>query len=462
MAIVDLTKVDPYAENVEQQALLAAQRQENYQHLFDNVSRSIQAGVQRRDKLNADNREMRDREYALANKETGNLLQAETNNKFTDLQIQGLGRQFKQEYYQAYKTYENSDKSDEARQAFEQSKQRSLGSARVVSGSLEKLGAQMEMFRNAASLDAISDGTDPSVRQFMLDLQDDSVAQEHYQIVPDEETGSLRYVGRTTATEENPDGYEVSFLLDDIANGENLFVPLAKTSMPDLVMELTKNVSAMRQTEEREWGIVEVNNWKGMEDALTSNINKKLTDPNAFKSIAAGMGYGFNDIQTLKNGGAITTEDGVEISDISGLKDAMREELLMQIETIIPAERIVHDKRRSELLQKYKQDDVNQIALEKDTTIFSNITASFDGEDPQYFQTQLLGANVRGRGGLAEVSNVKFKDGKLQLFSGIGDDVKPLDVFDYSDPADMARLQGIMGGTRQLRNEKYQQDAVSF
>ena len=130
MALVDLTNVNPWQQENEANARAFQQNRQTW----DRINQTIQAGIARRNELQAQDRDIRDREYALANRATDQLVQPQTNNKFTDIQLQQLGRQFKAEYYDAVKTYEASDKSDEAREAFENAKQRSLGSARVVSG----------------------------------------------------------------------------------------------------------------------------------------------------------------------------------------------------------------------------------------------------------------------------------------------------------------------------------------
>ena len=198
MPLIDLTNVDPYGPQVEAQGRALQQRNQALQFVFDQIANGIQAGRDRRAALEERNRALRDREYALINKETSQLVQPKSNNKFTDIQIQQLGQQFKQEYYDAVKEYENSDKGDEARAKFEEVKQRSLSSARTVSGALDKLSAQMETFRNAAKAGGISDAVNPAVREFMADLQDSEFAMENYSIEPDPETGELRFVGQTS------------------------------------------------------------------------------------------------------------------------------------------------------------------------------------------------------------------------------------------------------------------------
>ena len=165
--LVNLTNVNPW-----QQINEANQRAfETKQRAWAQLQNTLDKAAQRRQALAQRNQELRDREYALANNATSQLVQPQTNNKFTDIQLQQLGQQFKQEYYDAIKEYEASDKSDEARQRFEEAKQRSLSSARTVSGALDKLSAQMETFRQAASNGSISDATNPAVREFMADLR---------------------------------------------------------------------------------------------------------------------------------------------------------------------------------------------------------------------------------------------------------------------------------------------------
>ena len=172
MALVDLTNVNPWRDVNE----ATARANEQNQRTWAQLSATLDKAAARRADLNARNQKLRDDEYALATKDTSQLVQADTNNKFTDIQLQQLGRQFKSEYFNAVKAYESSDKSDEARAAFEDAKQRSLGSARVISKSLDSLTGQMETFRRAAATGGISDATNPAVREFMKDLQDPEYA----------------------------------------------------------------------------------------------------------------------------------------------------------------------------------------------------------------------------------------------------------------------------------------------
>ena len=87
------------------------------QNAFNLLNQGLERSAARRAALEANNQQFRDREYALVNRATDQLVQPQTNSKITDLQLQQIGQQMKQEYYDAVKVYQESDKGDEARQA---------------------------------------------------------------------------------------------------------------------------------------------------------------------------------------------------------------------------------------------------------------------------------------------------------------------------------------------------------
>lgn len=341
--LADLTNVNPWeAENRGNQ-----QAFEQNQRTWDRLQTQLGKAAQRRSDLNARNQALRDREYEIANESTSKLLQPQTNNKFTDLQLQQLGQGFKQEYYDAIKQYEASDKGDEAKQAFEEAKQRSLSSARVISGSLSKLGAQMETFKKAAAEGGISDATDPRVRMFMMDLADPNTPMDKYAIVPDPETGELRYIDTETQ------GQEVSFLLDDVANGENGFAPIPKADMPGIVSGLMKGIAQSKKQIQEDWGVREVTDWDAMGEVLDSRMEELFKDNTNLKSIAAGLGFGFEEFEAAQTGQTLETrigEDDYSISNMDDLKAALKQEMLDQVEAITPHEdNILADNRRTEL-----------------------------------------------------------------------------------------------------------------
>ena len=128
------------------------------------------------------------------------------------------------------------------------------------------MGKQLEVFKNAYKTDDISDATDPAIRNFFADLNDPNLDPDKYQIQPDE-NGDLRYVDSATG------GEEVNFSLEDIANGNNSFQPIAKADMPTLVTSLTKGLSQAVREEKRDWGVVEVTDWSSMSDTIDSRID---------------------------------------------------------------------------------------------------------------------------------------------------------------------------------------------
>ena len=430
MALVDLTNVNPWAQINESTARANEQNQRTWAQLQNTLDKA----AARRSATRERNQALRDREYALANQETSQLVQASTNNKFTDMQLQQLGQQFKSEYYDAVKAYEQSDKGDEARQAFEEAKQRSLGSARVISGSLDKLTAQMETFRQAASTGEISDATSPAVREFMADLQDPEVAMEQYQIVPDE-NGQLRYQGVTSG------GQEVNFLLDDVANGENAFAPVPKADMPKVITEITKDLSNIRKQVKEDWGVREVTDWEAMGPQLESRFDSVLADPTNFKSIAAELGFGYEEFAAAEAGEPVTaiSADGTEyeLNSLDSLKDAVKQELMDQVEATTPHdEKILLDTRATEV-DKFQTEQ----ALDKQKVLDNQIANAAKELDVDYFTNNIVG-KVKG------VDRVVEKDGKIVFVTGFGKNQKVNQVFDPNKLGDLQRLSEYMGGSR--------------
>ena len=420
MPLIDLTNVDPYGPQVEAQGRALQQRNQALQFVFDQIANGIQAGRDRRAALEERNRALRDREYALINKETSQLVQPKSNNKFTDIQIQQLGQQFKQEYYDAVKEYENSDKGDEARAKFEEVKQRSLSSARTVSGALDKLSAQMETFRNASRAGGISDAVNPAVREFMADLQDSDFAMENYSIEPDPETGELRFVGQTSG------GNSVDFLLDDVANGENDFAPLPKADMPQIVNDLTKGLKAARRQVEEGGKIFEESDWAEMGSILDQRMEELLKDEPTFRAIAAGLGYGYEEFQE---------------ADLDQLRADVKDELFKQIESVTPHERTLLFDPQAEptLLDQARQ----KAALETQRNINQSVITAAGKKDIEFFKNSLVG-RVKG------IDNVKIKDGKLYMIKGFGKKASVIHAYDLNNQGDLFRLTELFGGNRDL------------
>ena len=441
MALVDLTNVNPWQQENEG----AARANEQNQRTWAQLTNTLDKAAQRRQATAERNRALRDREYALANNETSQLVQASTNNKFTDVQLQQLGQQFKSEYYDAVKQYEASDKGDEARAAFEEAKQRSLGSARVVSGSLDKLTAQMETFRQAASTGAISDATNPAVREFMMDLQDPEVAMNRYSIEPDEQ-GQLRYVGTTS------EGKEVNFLLDDVANGENAFAPVPKADMPKILTGITGDLSKIRKQVKEEWGVREVTDWEAMGTQLDARLDSYLSDPTSFKSVAAELGFGYEEFANAEAGIPVTTLDPegneIEVDNIDDLKNAVKMELMDQIEATVPHdEKILVDNRQSEV-DKFKTEE----KIKKQANLNEGVTKALESGNTSYFRDSLIGTKDPATG--KPIQEVKFKDGKMQLI-GLTSSNKPFLIGQYETDklGDRQRITELFGGDRNVASD---------
>ena len=433
MALVNLTNVNPWQQINEATARANEQNQRTWAQLQGNLERA----AQRRAATNERNQALRDREYALANEATAQLVQASTNNKFTDVQLQQLGQGFKKEYHDAVRIYEQSDKTDEDRAAFEEAKQRSLGSARVISGSLDKLTAQMETFRQAASTESISNATSPAIREFMADLQDPEVAMERYTIEADE-NGQLRYVGTTSG------GKEVNFLLDDIANGENAFAPIPKADMPTVITNITKDLSQIRKQVKEDWGVREITDWSAMGEQLNSRFDKVLSDPTNFRSIAAELGFGYEEFASAEAGEPImaVAADGseYELNSLDQLKDAVKQELMDQVEATTPhTEKVLYDTRQSEVDQ-FKAQQAEQSAIQT-SQIFEQAVGS---KDPAAFN-QFLGKPVVLNGLKGNVHSVEVKGRKANLTIRSGNNGEEKS-FNLNNLDDLALFQSIMTG----------------
>lgn len=412
MALVDLTRVDPYGPQVEAQGRALAERNRALQGVFDQITNGIQAGRARRQRQDEIDRNFRDREYAIIDNATSKLVQPNTNNKFTDVQLQQLGQEFKQDFYSAVKEYQNSDKSDEARQAFDQAKQRALESARVISGSLDALGAQMDNWRSLYKDGGINPATDPAVREFMADLNDPNTPPDHYSIEADPETGQLKYVGKTSQS-----GHDVSFFLDDLANGENQFAPIPKVDMPAVVQNLMQGVTAIKKQEEREWGVAEVTDWDAIGNALDGRMEQLLADDDSMRAIAGGLGYTYEELQN---------------TDPEDLKREIKTELMQQIEYLTPHE--VNDQIAN--TQRERQAIANRSQMVNNA---SNIRSAIAGNDFAAYENQP--AILKGLKG--NIASIKTLDsGKVEVTVRSGQKGGAKQVFEPNDP----QLYAILGG----------------
>ena len=429
MPIADLTNFDPWSAGLRANQQALEQRNRAIQGTIDRVINGVQAGRDRRAALQERNRAIRDREYAIANQATDQLVQASTNHKYTDQQLQQVGQQFKQEFYDAVKVYEQSDKGDEARQEFEAVKAKSLGSARTIGASIDALGTQMDAFKDqAATSQGISDAMNPAVRSFFGDLNDPNTPPDQFQIVTDEATGQLKYQGQTS------DGHDVDFFLEDIANGENQFAPVPAVDMPKVVNNLLKGVSNLTKTEKTDGGgVYEVTDWDTLGLALDGRMDDLMADDKSFRSLAAGLGYGYEEIQAAEAG---------ELEGIGGIEELrkeMKQELLDQIESVTPhmnreVQRAAQDVQTQQAVSQRAQN------IEAQGQLDSAVANAAGKEDEEYFKSQILG-RVKG------VDNLKIQDGKLVFISGAK---TPKQVFNLKSQGDLARLTEFMGGNRDL------------
>ncbi len=439
MALVDLTNVNPYAGQVEAQRRLNETNAKVWGNLTNQISQGIQAGIARRNALEERNRAQRDREYALAAEATGKLVQAKTGTKYTDMQLQQVGRQFKQEYYDAVKTYENSDKGDEARAAFEEAKQTSLGSARTIGASIDQLGTAMDAFKEQARVEGISDAVNPSIRQFFADLNDPETPADQYQIIKDPETGQLKYQGTTS------EGQPVDFFLDDLANGENSFAPQAKPDMPSVIMNLTKGLDAAVKQEKRDNGVVEVTDWNSVDQALTSRINTLFDDDTNFRQMASGLGYGFEEVESVLAGEPVSVDpDGpggnepYEVSSIEDLKKAMAEELKMQVESTTAHKEkwVVGDDPNTAEAREFQRQQIETQAVNTVTQTNSAILAN------DFSAYENKPATMKGlKGNIAKVETLP--SGKVQITIRSGQKGGAKQAFEPNDPQLYAILNGV-------------------
>lgn len=438
MPIVDLTKFNPYAGESERSWRNFNARQQALQGALQGLRDNLQRGIERRQKLAAENQQIRDREYNLINRATDQLVQPQTNSKITDVQIQQTGQKIKQEYYDAIKAYENSDKGDEARQAFEQAKQRALSSARTISGALDALSAQTEAFRQSYNNGGVSDAVNPAVREFMADLIDPDTPKDKYVIQPDPETGELRYVDTETG------GENVNFLLDDIANGENQFTSMTKTNMASTITNLMKDVTTITKQEERDWGVAEVTDWEAIGQQLDGRIDELIKDETNFRKIAAELGYGYNDFMAVKNGEAIVDdqEEGADdITNLDQLKDAVKRELLQQIESVTPhSEKAIIDNRAT-VADQVAAEQASQIALQTSQGIEQVIASG----DVSGFN-QYLGKPAVVKGLKGQIASINMKGNKAEITVRSGQKGGAKQSFDLSNQNDLALFQSIITG----------------
>ena len=313
-----------------------------------------------------------------------------------------------------------------------------MQSARVVNGSIDKLDAQVEVFRKAAAEGKISDATDPAIRDFMADLQDKNLDPEKFQIVPDEQTGALRYVGTTT------NGFPVDFSLDDIANGENGFNAVAKPDMAKTIQNLMKDVTNIKKETKTNWGVAEVTDWDAMGQALDGRLDEMLSDDNMFKSIAAEEGFGFEAFQSVANGepfvSTMTTDDGKEVEftyeSLEDIKEEVKKDIMRKVESITPHEEKPIIDNRQTLEDKAKEEAIAGV-----TTAFST---AVQAKDPAAFNA-FLNKPIVLQGAKANIHSFEMKGNKITVIGRSGKD-KITKEFDLSNANDLYLFQSTITG----------------
>ena len=432
---------DPWGKQVESQRAADAQVNQAITGGFDRLTRTFDALAARKKAVQERNQQFRDREYKIISDETAKLYQTHSGNKVTDMQLAQLGDRMKKEYYDAVKNYQNSDKGEEAKKEFMMIKDRAINSASVVSGSLDNLTAQMDVWKNLYKTDSVSDANDPMVREFIEDLNDPETPLDKYTIVPDEETGELRYVDAETG------GNEVNFSLNDIAEGKNAFLPIERADMSGIVQGLTKDLASAVKQERTEWGVVEKTDWSAMENVIDSRIDDLLSEDKQFRAIASEMGYDYQDVEQIRQGQPYTLPSGEvvdDIQDLDGLKAAMKQELKDGIEKYTPhQERVLEDTRVTEQ-QKFQQEQSIAQKSQKASETFSLIG---DG-NTEYLDTSLTGKQVVLGGRKANFRSTEVKGNILTVtgISGTGRSAKPVgQKFDLTKPDDIAKMAVIMG-----------------
>ena len=430
---------DPWGKQVESQRAADAQVNQAITGGFDRLTRTFDALAARKKAVQERNQQFRDREYKIISDETAKLYQTHSGNKVTDMQLTQLGDRMKKEYYDAVKNYQNSDKGEEAKKEFMMIKDRAINSASVVSGSLDNLTAQMDVWKNLYKTDSVSDANDPLVREFIEDLNDPETPLDKYTIVPDEETGELRYVDAATG------GNEVNFSLNDIAEGKNAFLPIERADMSGIVQGLTKDLASAVKQEKTDWGVVEKTDWSAMENVIDSRIDDLLSEDKQFRAIASEMGYDYQDVEQIRQGQPYTLPSGEvvdDIQDLDGLKAAMRQELKDGIEKYTPhQEKVLLDTRATEV-DKFKAEQDEAVAAEA-AQVFEQAVAA---KDPAAFNNYLgKPAVLNGLKGLVHSVTPKGKD-KVTLTIRSGQKGREDRTFDLNNLDDLALFQSTMTG----------------
>ena len=437
-------QVDPWGKEVESQRQAYAQNRQTLQGAFQMLQQNLSIASERRQNLQDQEQAFRDREYRLVNTATDKLIQPQTNSKVTDVQLQEVGHQIKQEYYDAIKTYQNSEKSDEDRQAFEAARSKSLSSARTINGALEALTGQTEAFRAQYNNGGISAAVDPSVRNFMADLIDPETPSDKYQIITDPETNELKYIDTETG------GEQVNFFLSDVANGDNQFRALPKVDMPKAIQGFLQGVSFDKKQIENETGIAEVTDWAAIGNQIDGRLDDFLKNEDTFKTVAAEEGFGWDAFDIVsrydETGEPYVDIDGTEYTSVDEIKAAVKQDIVNKIEAITP-----HQQTQVYTKPEFRKPDLSQQAatqegIEKQSQLDDQIGKAAQQGDIDFFRNQLLG-KIKG------VDDMVIKDGKLVLVSGFGKKATPEQVYDLSKTGDLQRLSELFGGSRDLSQQ---------
>ena len=421
--LVDLTNVDPYAKANEASARFYAERNKGLQKIWDAAGQAISAGFERK----RQNEEMRADEERVFESKVNQTIQTDRTDKFTTEQLEQVGRGFKQEYYDAVKAYESGPKDEEAKRALSEVKATSLNSAKMIAGSLEKIGASVDNFDQMVQAGNVSDATNPTVRTFLKDLADPNTKEDQYKIVKDA-NGALKYKGKTSA------GEDVDFFLSDIAEGRNAFAITPKADIDGLTTQLSKQVSELVKEEPTEFGAAKVTDWDRVGVQVGDTLNKMFDDEQTFRRVAAELGYDYQAFETAK------AEGGEE-----EMRAKIKDEMMGRVQAITPDVREITAVKPEYAFQmaspgeKIKHEAAVQEKLESSQAALDAISK----QDPDYFKGLV--------GSVPGAEDVQIKNGKVIFYSHTAaGKAKPEQVFKLNSSGDKQRLLELANKNNKL------------
>jgi len=166
-------------------------------------------------------------------------------------------------------------------------------------------------------------------------------------------------------------------------------------------------------------------------------MDKLLTDENNFRAIAAELGFGYEVFEAAKNEqlteGFAVDDDIYDISNIDDLKDAVKKELMDQIEYITP-----HRQNVVEIAQQ-------QAPFENAAQTSAQFTQAVESKDANAFNGYLgKSAVVNGfKGNIYEITPGKNNKVTIGVRSGNNGETKE---FDLNKPDQLALFQSIVTG----------------